>query len=160
MASHLSTLGIVHTALSLIPVVTGIWCFARDRKINPSTSLGKTYLAGLTASVVTSFGLNWFNAGHALGIVSLIAAFGGLLIVHLSFLGRLRPHLSALGLSLSFFLLNIPGINETLSRLPPSNPIGQGPESAPVQMTLAAWAVIFVIGAIAQQWMIYRQQKH
>ena len=159
MSNPMTSIGIVHTVLSVIPVVAGLWCLVRDRRIDPATAAGKLYVAGLVLSVVSSFPLHWFNPAHALGIVSLIAAFGGMLAPGLSFLGKARPYLAAFGLSFSFFLLNIPAVNETLSRLPPSNPIGNGPESAPVQHTLLAWAVIFVIGAIAQQWMVYREQR-
>ena len=159
MANPMSGIGIVHTILSIIPVVAGVWCFVRYRRIAPASTAGKVYLVSLVLSVVTSFPLHWFNPAHGLGIVSLLAAFGGVLVPSLTFLGKLRPYLAALGLSFSFFLLNIPAIDETLSRLPPSNPIGNGPESAPVQNSLMAWAAVFVLCAIAQQWMIYREQK-
>ena len=150
MASPMTTIGIVHTLLSLAPVIAGLWCFFRQGKIDPNSSAGKVYLIGLVLSVFSSFALHWFTPIHALGIVSLLAAFGGWWVLSLS----------AFGLSFSFFLLNIPAINEGLSRLPPSNPIGAGPESPPVQHALMIWTAVFVIGAIAQQLMIHRQQKH
>ena len=159
MANPMSTIGIVHTLLSLPPVIAGLWCFFKQGKIDPSSGAGKVYLIGLVLSVFTSFPLHWFNPAHGLGIVSLLAAFGGWLLLGMSWLGRARPYLSAFGLSFSFFLLNIPAINESLSRLPPSNPIGAGPESPQVQQALMIWALVFVIGTIVQQLMIHRQQK-
>ena len=162
MPNPLSTLGIVHTLISLVAVAAGLYLFLRYRRIDVSTGAGKVYLVTLVLTSLTSFGLSstgGFNPGHVIAILALVAALGGTLAPHLAFLGRLRPYLSAFGLTSSYFLLNVPAINETLSRLPPANPIGHGPESPVVQSTVLAWLVIFVVGAIAQQWMIHREQR-
>lgn len=153
MPHPLSTLGIAHTAISLTPLVAGIHNFARAGAIQPATRSGRIYLAGLALSVVTSFGLSstgGFNPGHALGILALLALSGGLLAPHLAFLGRARPYLATLGLSFSFFLLLVPGINETLTRLPPGHPIADGPQSPLVKGVLTAWFVVFLVGYAAQ----------
>jgi hypothetical protein len=162
MAHPLSTLGIIHTVLSLPPVVAGIYCFVRDGRIVPATRAGKIYLLGLTVSVLTSFGLSstgGFNPGHALGLLALLAAYGGALIQRMSIFGRLTSYLSALGLSFSFFLLLVPGINETLSRLPPSHPLANGIESPVVRGALLAWIVIFIVGATVQIWYVRSRQQ-
>jgi len=162
MAHPLSALGIVHTVLSVPPVVAGIYSFARYRGIAPATSAGQVYLLGLTLSVLTSFGLSsvvGFNPGHALGVLALLAAFGGVLVPRLPLFGRLRPYLSALGLSFSFFLLLVPGINETLSRLPASHPLADGPRSPFVQAALLCWLGIFVMGAVLQVRFIRSQTR-
>ena len=157
MAHPLSALGIVHTILSIPPVVAGIASLVSHRAIEPATRWGKTYLGGLALSVVTSFGLSstgGFNPGHALGILALLAAFGGALVPRWSVLGRARPYLATFGLSFSFFLLLVPGLNESLSRLPPSHPLANGPQSPLVQTVLLAWVVIFLVGFALQAWMI------
>jgi len=157
MPNPISFLGAIHTVISLVPVFAGIVSFARYREIDPAAGAGKLYLAGLLVSVLTSFGLSstgGFNPGHALGILSLLAAFGGLLVPRLSFLGRLRPYLSAFGLSFSFFLLMVPGISETLRRLPASHPLADGPQSPVVLGTLLAWLVTFIVGFALQAWLI------
>jgi hypothetical protein len=162
MANPISPLGAIHTLISLPPVVAGLYGFFRYRGIDTSTRSGKLYLAGLALSVVTSFGLSTtgrFNAGHALGILALLAAFGGTLVPRLSFLGRLRPYLTAAALSFSFFLLLVPGINETLSRLPPSAPIASGIDSPIVRATLLAWVAILLVGLCAQVLNIYLTRK-
>jgi hypothetical protein len=163
LAHPLSSLGIVHTAISLVPVVAGLFAFARHRAVKPKTRSGMVYLVGLTVSVLTSFGLSstgHFNAGHALGILALLAAFGSLLVLRLPFLGWLRPYLSTLGLSFSFFLLLVPGINETLTRLPVAHPLASGPESPEVRVALSAWALTFLVGFALQAWSIrFPRQK-
>jgi hypothetical protein len=114
--------------------------------------------------VLTSFGLSstgHFNAGHALGILALLAAFGSLLVPRLPFLGWLRPYLSTFGLSFSFFLLLVPGINETLTRLPMAHPLASGPDSSEVRGALSAWVLTFLVGFALQAWSIRsaRQQS-
>jgi hypothetical protein len=163
MAHPLSFLGVVHTGISLVPVVAGLYGFARYRTIEPTTRSGIVYFIGLTLSVLTSFGLSstgGFNPGHALGILALLAAFGSLLAPRLSFLGRLRPYLATFGRSFSFFLLLVPAINETLSRLPPAHPLADGPQSPLVRSTLLVWVVTFIVGFGFQVWTIRSRRQN
>ena len=157
MAHPLSLLGIIHTLISLPPIVAGLYSLVRYRSIDPATRAGQVYLAGLALSVFTAFGLSstgGFNPGHALGILALLAAFGSLLVPRLAFLGSLRPYLATFGRSFSFFLLLVPGINETLTRLPAAHPLADGPKSPVVGAALFGWLVLFLLGAILQFWMI------
>jgi len=158
----ISALGAVHTLISLFPVAAGVVSIARHRVIDPHTRSGKAYLAGLTLSVLTAFGLSstgGFNPGHALGILALAAAFGGVLAPRLAFLGKLRPYLFAFGLSFSFFLMMVPAINETLTRLPAGHPLADGPQSPAVLGTLLAWCVVFAAGFALQGWQIHALRK-
>ena len=153
MPHPLSTLGIVHTGISLVPLVIGLYSFARYRKIEPNTRPGRVYLVALVLTVFTSFGLSstgGFNAGHALGIVALLAIVGGLLAPRLALFARAKPYLTTFGLSFSFFLLLVPGINETLTRLPVAHPLAEGPESPVVKGALAVWFVVFLVGYALQ----------
>ena len=162
MPHPLSTLGIAHTAISLVPLVAGLYAFARFRAIEPDTGAGRVYLAGLALSVLTAFGLSstgGFNPGHALGILALLVVGGALLAPRLAFLGRARPYLATLGLSFSFFLLLVPGINETLSRLPPSHPLASGPDSPLVKGALLGWLVLFVAGYALQALALRAQRR-
>ena len=157
MTSPLSILGVIHTAISLVPVLTGLYSFARYQSIEPATRSGRVYLVGLALSVFTAFGLSstgGFNPGHAVGILALLAAFGSLLIPRLSLLGRLRPYLATFGRSFSFFLLLVPGIAETLTRLPAAHPLADGPESRLVRSTLLLWVLVFIAGFALQVWTI------
>lgn len=154
MPHPLSTLGIAHTLISLTPVVTGLYAFIHFGRIDPAARSGQVYLAGLALSVFTSFGLSsvaGVNPGHVLGVLALLAAFGGAwLVPRLRFFGRLIPYLQTFGLSFSFFLLMVPGINETLTRLPTARPLAAGPDDPVVQTALLAWLLIFVVGFVLQ----------
>lgn len=160
MANPLSTLGIIHTAISLAPVVAGLYGFARYGAIVPATRSGKIYLSTIILAVLTSAGLSstgGFNEGHALGIVTLVVIAGSLAINRLAFLGRLKPYLATLGLSFSYFLLIVPAINETLKRVPLSQPLASGPESPIVQTALLVWLVIFLSGLSVQTYLIHKR---
>lgn len=149
MSHPMSAFGAFHTVLSLIPVVAGLAAFKRYGKIDPATTAGKVYWAGMAASVLTAFGLSstgGFNPGHALGLIALAVMLAGTAAPRLAFLGRAGAYLQVALMSFSFMLLMIPGTNETLSRLPVGHPIGNGPESAPVQMALAGMFVLFLLG--------------
>ncbi|MDR3096234.1 MAG: hypothetical protein LBV73_04065 [Paraburkholderia sp.] len=153
MPHPISALGAGHTILSVATFAVGLYSFARYQKIDTTTRSARIYLTGIVVSVLTSFGLSstgGFNAGHALGIVALIAVLGGLLVPRIGILGRARRHLSQFAFTFSFFLLLIPGINETLTRLPVSHPLASGPDSPIVRGALAAWLGIFVLGSILQ----------
>ena len=86
-----------------MPALVGLYSFVRYRGIDPATPTGKIYLGGLLLAVLTSFGLSTsggFNAGHALGILALLAVSGALLVSRVRWLARAQPYLTQLGLSL------------------------------------------------------------
>ncbi|WP_331373685.1 hypothetical protein [Sinorhizobium chiapasense] len=160
MANPLSTLGMIHTAISLAPVVAGLYGFARHGAIVPETRSCKIYVSSLVLSVLTSFGLSstgGFNEGHALGIMTLVVVASSLAGARTNRLGRLKPYLTSFGLSFSFFLLIVPAINESLTRLPASQPLANGPDSPIVQTTLMAWLVIFLSGVSLQAYLIRKR---
>lgn len=154
MPNTLSTLGIAHTLISFVPLVAGLYAFARSGRIRSDDTPGRIYLIGLVLSVLTSFGLSstgGLNPGHALGVLALVAAFASLLVIpRLAFLGGLRPYLEALGPSFSFFLLLVPGTVETLKRLPVAHPIATGPDDPLVGKALLTLLVLFIVGFVMQ----------
>ena len=158
MAHPISPLGAVHTVISLIPLFAGIYGFIRYGKIDISTRSGQLYLLTTTLAVITSFGISstgGLNAGHLFGVLVLLVAFGGVYASKMTFLGQLRRYFSVFGLSFSFLLSLVPGTNETLTRLPPSHPLANGPTSPIVQGALTVWLLIFIAGFAAQCWQIH-----
>jgi hypothetical protein len=153
MVHSLSALGIAHTAVSLIPFTAGFYSFVRFRAIEPKTRSGRIYVAALVLSVITAFGLSstgGFNAGHALGILTLLTLAGALLVPRWSWFGRARPYFATFGFSFSFFLLMVPGISESLRRLPVAHPLADSPESPIVKTALLIWVLAFVMGYALQ----------
>ena len=161
MANPLSTLGIVHTVISLVPLVAGLWAFYRAGRIDPRSTAGRCYVYGMVLGVLTAFGLSstgGFNAGHAIGILCLLAIVAGCYAQRISALGNLREYLETMAMSFSFFLMMIPTLNESLSRLPPSNPVGHGPDSPPVQTAVLIALLLFVVGVLYQFYRIHRRR--
>ena len=75
-------LGAVHTIVSLATVAVGLYSLPDARRSTAPLDL-PIYPAAMVVSVFTSFGLSstgGFNAGHALGILTLLAILGGLLV--------------------------------------------------------------------------------
>lgn len=162
MANPLSLTGAVHTVLSVIPLAAGLFSFARYGRIDPATGVGKVYWGGMIASVLTSFALSstgHFNPGHALGIVAIIVMLAGTFAPRVRFLGRSALYLQTLAMSFSFLLLMIPGTNETLSRVPASHPIGNGPTSPAVQTALLLVFIVFLIGSGYQMFRLRANRK-
>jgi len=155
MSHPLSTLGVIHTAVSLIPVLSGLYAFIRHRAIDPATRAGKLYLVGLVLSVATSFTVSstgGINPGHAFGVIVLLVAFGGVLAARLRWLGRAAPYASTFALSFSFLLSLVPGV--TLTRVQAAHPIAAAPMAPVVLHTLLVCLVVFVIGVAAQCWRL------
>lgn len=153
MPHPISTLGAAHTLISLVPLAAGAYSFVRYRGIDSATRAGKVYLGGLLVAVLTSFGLSssgGFNVGHALGILALLSVAGALLVPRMPLLSRAHPYLSQLGFSFSFFLMCVPGIAETLTRLPVSHPLADGPQAPLVRGALATWFTVFLVGSAVQ----------
>lgn len=149
MVHSLSTLGIIHTALSLIPLCIGGYAFCRLGRIPPRGALGDTYWYAMLGSVLSAFGLSssgGFNSGHAIGLLALAVILLGRRAMQLLQLGLLRAYLETACMSFSFLLLTIPGLNESLSRLPPSAPIGNGPDSPEVKLAMLVALLLFLVG--------------
>ena len=111
MPHPISALGAGHTLVSLVTFAAGLYSFARYQKIDSATRSARIYVAGMVISVFTSFGLSstgGFNAGHALGILALIATSGGP-SCRASKRWGVHGGTWLFAFSFSFFLLLVPG---------------------------------------------------
>lgn len=163
MANPISTLGIIHTVISIVPIFVGLYSFIRYHKIDIHRTSGRTYLISLVLTVVTAFGLSstgGLNAGHAFGMFTLLVAFGSQFVGKFTFIGKLRPYIATFGLSFSFFLSLVPGTNETLTRLPAAQPLAQSPSSPIVLNTLSILFILFIVGFITQCWQIFLSHRN
>ena len=149
----MSILGIIHTAVSVPPIVFGLWGFVRDGRIDPANRVGRLYLLSMVASIVTSFGLSstgGFNPGHALGVLALLLMGVAMLAPRLGWLGNGAPYVQTLSLSASFLVLLVPGIVETLTRFPAGQPLATSQQSPAVQGSLLVCVVFFLAGTTYQ----------
>ena len=147
----MSILGIAHTVISIFALIIGAVCLFKNGAINPFSKLGKQYSIFTAITCVSSFGLSksgHFNPGHALGILILI-----LLGIAYLFGKKTKPiflYIVLFCTSTTLFLSLIPGVNETLSRLPIGHPLADGPTSPIVQNALKILLVLYFAGFAIQ----------
>jgi uncharacterized membrane protein len=145
--STLSTLGIVHTLISLAAVGSGIGALARYRVIGPASALGKLYIAGTVLSCLTSlfiFAHGGFGKPHVLALVTLA-------VLALAWaLARRWQRIASLLYSFTLFLHMVPATTETLTRLPVDAPLAASPDAPLVSGIIAGFFVTFLVGAVMQ----------
>lgn len=155
----LTTLGAVHTAISLIALAAGVVAFFRHGAISPRSRAGRIYVVTTVLTCLTGFGIfqrGGFNAAHVLGLVTLavlaVAAAAGR-----DRLGRASRYIEAVAYSATFFFHMIPAFTETGSRLPAGTPLVSGPDDPNLQAAVGAAFLVFLVGASVQVWRLRRQ---
>ena len=149
--NHLSILGIIHTVISVVALLAAFYALYREGKINPAGINGKLYIWLTIITCVTGFPImktGHFTPGHYLAIIIFIvlpiAIYAGRLT------GKTGVYIQTLLMSLTLFLSCIPLIVETLTRLPMSSPIANGPNDPILQKCLMGLSILFFAGVIYQ----------
>ncbi len=122
----LTSLGTIHTAISLIAVVAGLIAFVRDKEISPRNGVGKIYVIATVLTCLTAFGIfqhGGFGKPHALGIITLVVLGVAYVAGYTKLYGRLSPYIETVSYSATFLFQMIPGITETSTRLPLGAPL-------------------------------------
>lgn len=143
----MSPLGLVHTAISVLPIGLGLVAFLRDGKIDPRNRLGKMYLATMLLGVVTSFGFipsKGFTPGQVLTLATLGTLLAGMVTIRGE---RRKPgYVQTISLSASYLLLMVFATTETLTRFPLEQPFASGPTDPALLPVRLALLVLFVAG--------------
>jgi len=149
----LTTLGTIHTSISLVAIVAGIAAIVRFREITPAHALGRVYVGATVLTCLTGFGIfqhGGFGKPHALGVVTLLvlalAAFAG----RTALFGRASRYVETLAYSTTLFFHAIPGLTETFTRLPAGAPLFSGPEDPALQKAVGVCFVVLAMGCILQ----------
>ncbi|EYF04456.1 hypothetical protein [Chondromyces apiculatus] len=148
--STLSTLGIVHTAISLAAIPTGIASFARHGRIAPETRVGKVYLAATLLGALTAFGVLKTPVGLGIILMTLLALAAGISASYLPWSALARRYVETISLSVSFFFVLLPGVTETLTRLPVGAPIAPS-LNAPILLAAQSSLVLALAAGLALQ---------
>ena len=153
LPNHLSILGIIHTALSILAILAGLYALYLSGKIDPKTGLGKWYIWLTILTCITGFPimkLGHPTAGHFLGIIILVLLPIGIYARQLRIFGKLARYVQIFIISTTLFFSFVPAIVETLTRLPVSHPIADGPNDPLLQKFLLGLALIYFIGVVYQ----------
>ncbi len=151
--NHLSVLGIIHTAISVIALLVAFYALFRSGQLDPATGPGKLYIWLTVLTCVTAFPImktGHFTPGHYVAITILILLPLGMYAKSLRIFGKLADYVQIIFLSTTLFLSLIPTIVETLTRLPISHPLADGPNAPIIQNGLTALALLYFIGVIYQ----------
>lgn len=149
----LSTLGIIHTAISLVALGAGIRSLVRYKEITPATAAGLLYIAMTVLTCLTGFFIfahGGFGKPHALGIITLAVLAIGLAARFTTIMGRAGPAVEVVAYSLTLFFHTIPGMTETATRLPVGAPLLDSPDSPVLVVATGVLFLVFIAGAAFQ----------
>ncbi len=153
----LTTLGIIHTLISLVAVVSGFWALGRYKEITTTNSLGHTYLVTTALTALTGLGIfqhGGFGPPHALSILTLLALLLGTAAALTPMFGRWSRYVQAVGYSTTMLFQMIPGFTETLTRLPPGQPVLPNAEAPAFGPIYGVLLLLFVVGlALQLRWL-------
>lgn len=139
----LSVVGVIHTLLSLVALATLVTAFVREGRLTSTRPIGRvslvlTGLAALTS--LTIFRHGGPGPAHGLAVLSLVAVVAAFVLARLNVL---VGESIAAGLTLLFHL--IPGVTETLVRVPTSQPFAASPEDPALR---PVYGVVLVLSAL------------
>ena len=156
----LTTLGLVHTIISLFAVAAGFVALIRDGKITWDNALGKFYVITTVLVSLTGFGIfqhGGFGKPHALGILTLIVLAIAFATGKGSPFGKFAPYLQIICYSMTFFFHWVPAITETSTRLPLDAPLASSPDDPRIQAAIGVCLVLFIIGTTLQIVMLRKR---
>lgn len=151
MPNHLSTLGIIHTAISILALLAALYALYQEGKINPVSTPGKLYIWLTVITCITGFPIMRFGhptPGHYLGVIILVLLPLGIYSKRL--FGKAGDYVQVILLSTTVFLSFIPAVVESSTRLPMDHPLAAGPNDPVVQKAQLILVVVFLIGVIYQ----------
>jgi uncharacterized membrane protein len=149
----LTTLGVVHTAVSLVAVSAGLVELVRHGAISPARRTGRIYVAATLFTCITGFGIfqhGGFGKPHALGVITLVVVAVAELARRTTRFGRASEYVATLLYTLTYFFHMVPGITESLTRLPGGKPLASGPDDPLVLRWVGVSLALFVVGAALQ----------
>ena len=149
----LTTLGIIHTAISLVAVACGFWALARDKEISAHNRLGRAYLVTTLLTAVTGLGFfqhGGFGPPHVLSILTILALAIGTAAGYTETFGHWSRHVQVVSFSVTVLFHMIPGFTETLTRLPLGQPLFPNAEAPGLRPIYATLFVLFGIGLFFQ----------
>lgn len=122
----LTSLGAIHTAFALIAMAYALIAYVRYREISPRNRVGQVYIATTFITAVTALGIyerGGFGFQHILAILTLVTIATGTLAALTKTFGRASRYVQVVSYSTSVFMHLLPAVTESLTRLPPGNPI-------------------------------------
>jgi len=153
----LTTLGAVHTAISLVALASGFLALWREREISLRSSLGRTYVVTTALTAATALGIfqhGGFGPPHMLAILTLLALAIGCLAAFTGLFGGWSRYAQAVSFSTTIFFHLVPAFTETLTRLPLGAPVLPNAEAPELKAIAGVLLLLLVVGLVLQlRWL-------
>ncbi|RMA80141.1 hypothetical protein [Umboniibacter marinipuniceus] len=149
----LSAMGIFHTLVGLIAIITAVQQIWTHKQILAKTSSGKIYLAAtvLTAvSALTIFKHGGFNTAHALAILTLAATVTGVILESTKWFGGWNKYLRNICYTATLLFHALPTATEILTRFPMDAPVVSSLQDPLLQKVFLVILVVWLIGLVSQ----------
>jgi uncharacterized membrane protein len=148
----LTSLGVVHTAISLVAVGAGMFALIRDKQITGRNRVGQVYIWTTVLTCLTGFPIvrHGFGAPHITGVLALVTLFLAWQAARGKWFGRLARHVEVVSYSATFLFHMIPAFVETSTRLPVGAPLVADRNGPEVTTVTGVLFLLFVIGATLQ----------
>lgn len=151
MPNPLSTIGIIHTVISVVAIIAAFVAISQTGRIDPRSSSGRWYVIGTILSCLTSFGVmktGHLSPAHSLSVLVLLILPPALYARRL--FGSRGPNIETILMSATLFFSFIPAITETLTRVPLSRPIAENQDAPILKMCYLVLLLLFAIGLFLQ----------
>lgn len=155
----ISPLGWLHTLGSLPAIPVAIYMLARYGRIVPRSAAGAIYFISMLIGGLTIFLFAKLPVSNIIAVATLVFLIAGYGVAHVSRLGRAAVYLETFFLSLTVFLLMVPSVNETLTRVPDGHPIVTDPGSPILLGAIGSLVVMLVVGLTLQIVHLRRQGR-
>lgn len=155
----LSNLGIFHTVIGVIAIISALISFIRYGKINLKHITGKLYFYFTIITSLTALGISkhgGFNAGHALSLMILILVMIAFFLHSKKGGNNKARYFENFLMAFSFLLSMLPTVNETLTRVPIGHPLAKDINDPLIGKTLLVVFILFIAGSVYQ---IIKQRK-
>lgn len=149
----MTAFGFLHTAISLVALVSGAAALWRDKAIDVGTRLGRVYAVTTFLTAATGLGIfhrGGFGKAHVLALLTLAVLGLAILARKTALFGRASRYVETVAYSATFFFHFIPGVTETTTRLPVGAPLVASPDAPELQTVAGLLFVAFLFGATLQ----------
>jgi hypothetical protein len=158
----LTAIGMVHMAISVVAVLSGVVCLVRAGAIDGVTIVGKVYFWTTLLTCLTAFGIfahGGFGKGHALAVLTLVELAVATGAERYCAFGKvLSRYIATVSYSATLFSHLIPGVTEATTRLPLGAPLFSGANDPELQKLTQLMLVMFLLGAAVQVRMLFSQR--
>ncbi|WP_050479161.1 hypothetical protein [Herbaspirillum rhizosphaerae] len=157
----LTSLGIIHTAIALVAVVTALIILAREYRIRYATGAGRLYVHATVLTCLTSLGIfqhGGFGKPHVLAIITLITLGIAQAAIKTTWFGRRSAYVEMVAYSATVLFHFIPALTETGTRLPVGAPLFANAEDPLLKMLTGGLVVLFLAGATLQVLWLGRRE--